>query len=348
MKTHRCYLTLCICLGLCLLASPAWCASVKRILIIHSYHEDFIWSEVVNQGIFEALEEERFIVGDNLEVKAFYMDTKNHPEVSWKQEKAREALALVKSYGPDVIIACDDNAQEYVTRQLKDTPWPVVFAGVSADPTTYGVVDSLDEPGHNVTGSLERERFIGSLRLLKRIVPGISSIAVVSDDGPTALPILQRIRAQVPETGMTLSGIKAAANFDEWKAFVTDMQDKADLLVVASYHVVKNIKGGKIPANEVLKWTIENNHLPDVGFFRFAVEGGLLFSEAISGFQQGYQAGSLAAFIADGQPPADFPITSPRRGEICINLARAKQLGIRVPSDILGTATRFDTMGALK
>ncbi|BCS94943.1 hypothetical protein DSLASN_05750 [Desulfoluna limicola] len=323
-------------------------ADTKRVLILQSYHAEYPWVTDVNQGIRDALEEERFTEGDNLTLTTFYMDTKRHTDDAWKQAKAREALALIKSLSPDVIVASDDNAQSLVVRYLKDTSWPVVFTGVNADPRDYGFLDSLEAPGHNVTGCLERERFQGSIRLLKRVIPDASRIAVISDNGPTSRPILRRIKTQATESNLNITGIKAASSFEEWKQFVREMQTRADALVVVTYHVVTNEKGEEVPPGEVLRWTLENNRLPEVGFWKWAVEDGLLLSEAISGFQQGYHAGTLAAFILDGQAPREFAVTTPQRGERCINLSRAEALGIAIPRDLQTVTTLFKTQRVVK
>ncbi|SCX90998.1 ABC transporter substrate-binding protein [Desulfoluna spongiiphila] len=323
-------------------------ADSKRVLILQSYHAEYPWVRDVNQGIREALEEERFMEGENLTLTTFYMDTKRHTDAAWKQKKAREALTLIDTLSPGVVIASDDNAQRHVVSHLTDTPWPVVFTGVNAEPTGYGFVDSLTAPGHNVTGCLERERFKGSIRLLKRVVPGASRIAVISDDGPTSRPILNRIKAQADAADVTITGIMAATTFDEWQRFVLEMQTQADALVVITYHVVKNNIGEEVAPEDVLRWTLENNRLPEVGFWKWAVEDGLLLSEAISGFQQGYHAGTLAAFILEGQAPGEFAVTTPRRGERCINLARAKSLGLAIPADLQTFTTLFTDQRVLK
>ncbi|WP_300667270.1 ABC transporter substrate binding protein [Desulfoluna sp.] len=323
-------------------------ADSKRVLILQSYHAEYTWVKDVTQGIREALEEERFMEGVNLSLTTFYMDTKRHTETDWKQKKGQEALALINTLKPDVIIASDDNALHHVVSHLKDTAWPIVFTGVNGDPTENGMIDTLLAPGHNISGCLERERFKGSICLLKRVVPGASRIAVISDKGPTSLPILERIKQQADQNGVTIAGIKAATTFEEWQQFVLKMQNQADALVVITYHVVKNDKGDKVAPEDVLRWTVENNRLPEVGFWKWAVEDGLLLSEAISGFQQGYHAGTLAAFILEGQAPAEFAVTTPRRGERCINLSRATSLGLTIPAELQSFTTLFTTQRVLK
>jgi ABC-type uncharacterized transport system substrate-binding protein len=109
---------------------------------------------------------------------------------------------------------------------------------------------------------------------------------------------------------------------------------------------LKDDAGKSIHENRVLSWTINNNQLPDLGFWSWAVEGGLLCSEAISGYQQGHYAATVAAYVLMGQSAGEFPVDKPQRGEICINLARAKMLGIEIPYELARTATLYQTIAA--
>jgi ABC-type uncharacterized transport system substrate-binding protein len=122
---------------------------------------------------------------------------------------------------------------------------------------------------------------------------------------------------------------------------VREQQDKADALMVIVYHTLKNSAGEHVHEDEVLNWTVQNSRLPDMGAWSWAVEGGLLCSEAISGYQQGHYAATVASYILMGQPPSDFAVSRPQRGEICINKARAEMLGIEIPPELMVTATLY-------
>jgi len=62
-----------------------------------------------------------------------------------------------------------------------------VFVNV-ADPVGAGFVDSLARPGGNATGFINFEYGIGAkwLELLKKMVPGVTRIAVVRDPAITS------------------------------------------------------------------------------------------------------------------------------------------------------------------
>jgi ABC-type uncharacterized transport system substrate-binding protein len=318
----------------------------KRVLVLHSYNTDFVWVKDVNQGILRGLQEERFEVDKNMTLEYFYMDTKRKTDEKWKLEVAGKAKARIAAFKPDVVIAVDDNAQQYVVKDLANGEIPFVFLGVNANPMDYGYLRSMEAPGGQVTGSIERERFEQSLALLRQLVPGISKLAVLCDDGPTGKPIVERVLEKSPSLGIDIVATKQTGSFSEWKRFVKKVQPQADALLVILYHTLKNDAGEPVNENLVLNWTIENSHLPDFGFWSWAVEGGLLCSEAISGFQQGHYAATVAAYVLLGQSPGEFPVDKPQRGEICINLARAKMLGIEIPYELARTATLYQTIAS--
>ncbi len=319
-------------------------ADRQRVLLLHSYHEEYTWLQNVDRGILQALKEERYIPEKNINVETFYMDTKRRTDPDWKASIAAQAIDRISVWRPHVVIASDDNAQAHVVRKLAGTSTPFVFLGVNADPKKYGYIRSLQSPGGNVTGCIERERFKLSLKLLKQLVPGINRIAVICDDGPTGSPIMQRVKASASQSGVTIVAAAQIGRFSEWQHFVRDVQNKADALLVIVYHTLRDDAGNHVDPDQVLNWTVNNNRLPDFGFWKWAVEGGLLCSEAISGYQQGHYAGTVAAYVLAGQSPGEFSIQMPRRGEICINRARAISLGINIPSELIKAATVYDTI----
>jgi ABC-type uncharacterized transport system substrate-binding protein len=328
------------------LNSPLPVEKRKRVMVLHSYHPEYVWVQNINRGIDRGLEEERFVDGKNISVEYFYMDTKRKTSEEWKQKKAAEAIAHISQWKPHVVIATDDNAQKYVVSKMKDTQTNFVFLGVNADPRSYGYIESLENPGGNITGSIERERFGQSVDLLRRLVPGIRKVAIICDDGPTGVPIIRRVMKQADEVGIEIVDVKQTGSFSEWKHYVLAQQNRADALLVIVYHTLKDEQGNAVHEDRVMNWTIGNSRIPDFGTWAWAVEGGLLCSEAISGYQQGHYAGTVASYVLMGQKPGEFPVDKPQRGEVCINQARAEMLGITIPADLMRTATIYKTIGS--
>ena len=62
----------------------------------------------------------------------------------------------------------------------EDNPIPVVFAAVS-DPLTYGLVDSLEKPGHNITGTSDYLDTDAVMNLILALKPEIRKIGLLFD-----------------------------------------------------------------------------------------------------------------------------------------------------------------------
>ena len=139
----------------------------RRIFVVSSYHREYLWSQSTQSGLAAAmleygyldneeqarrLAEDDFVESNRVVIRKDWMDTnrKNSPD-----EIARQTVRIteaIRDFEPDLVMLGDDNAANYVGNQLLDTETPVVFWGLNGLPLKYGLVDSMDEPGHNVTG----------------------------------------------------------------------------------------------------------------------------------------------------------------------------------------------------
>jgi ABC-type uncharacterized transport system substrate-binding protein len=320
----------------------------KRVLILHSYHEEFVWVQDVNKGILQALREERLEQDRNIIVEYFYMDTKRRSNDAWKEKVGMQAKEKIEAWKPHVVIAADDNAQTYVVSKMKDSGFNFVFLGVNNDPMQFKFIESMERPGGKVSGSIERERFEQSIVVLRKLVPGAKRLSIICDDSPTGIPIVQRVIQAAPAVGIQIVDVLQTGSFADWKEFVSAQQKKADALLVILYHTIKDETAKPVHEDDVLNWTVQNSRLPDIGFWSWAVEGGLLCSEAISGYQQGHYAGTVSAYVLRGQDAGEFRVDRPQRGEVCVNAARAKMLGIEIPQELAITAKIYPTIGSYR
>lgn len=122
----------------------------RRVLVVHSYNPEYVWTQNINAGILEALKEQK-VVFDYA-----YMDAKRHPDTPWLTQAGQKALERLRDFGPDVVIAADDVAQTYfVVPYLKGKTSPqVIFCGVNAPPAAYGYLRAMSpESGNGSTSA---------------------------------------------------------------------------------------------------------------------------------------------------------------------------------------------------
>jgi len=68
-------------------------------------------------------------------------------------------------------------------------------------------------------------------------------------------------------------------------------------------------------------------------------ERGIILSLYADPEEQGKEAANILASIIKGETPASIPIRSPKKIQLVINLKEATALDIKVPFDILSSAT---------
>lgn len=312
------------------LASTPAAAQEKKHKILHimSYHSPWRWTDGQLQGFKEGL-------GVAAEYKVFQMDTKKNSAPEAKEAIGREARALIDSWKPTLVYTTDDDAQTYVARHYVGAATPFVFSGVNAHPKAYGY-----EGSRNVTGVLEEEHFVQSVRLLKEIAPGVRRIAAVFDNAAMWDPVRARMRAnisQVPDTEIVSWDV--IETFADYKRKIAEYPSTADAIALIGVFNFKDAAGKNVPYQDVLRWTAENSTLPDLGFWVDRVHFGTLCAVTVSEREQGLAAGRIArAILVDGKSPSAIPMRPTLKGIPVISLARAKKLGLRVTSTVLLSA----------
>jgi len=298
--------------------------AARKAVLVHSYPTGYPWVDGITRGVRMSLS------GSGVDLRVFYMDTKRQTSEAWKIQAGQRAKDVVDEWKPDVVIAADDNAQQYfVTTFPTGAEAPqFVFCGVNAEPAEYGY------PRANVTGILERPHFAASFDMLARIQPNVKRIAFITDDSPTSKGVIAHLKTL--QLNYDVVSIDAPATFLQWQQAVEQRQTTVDALAIFNYHTVRKGEGAEqmVPA-DVMKWTTENCSIPIIGFQVFTVDDGALCGYLESAVEHGMKAGTMTLEILRGTPAGDIPLITALEGQSMLNLITARRLGIRVPPELI-------------
>ena len=295
--------------------------SSKKVLLIFSYHPEYSWVIEETRGLQEVFWER------GLKIEKFYMDTKTNATEEWIDKVSEQAIRRVDEFAPDLVMVFDDNACQYVAMRYADSDLPFVFCGMNREPNEYGF------PTDNITGVVESHHIRETVELLRRLVPDVRRIGMLTDDSLTSQGFIGQFRST--DLPVQVAEIRLTDDFDSWKRSVNTLQSSVDAIGLFQYHTLRRTgEEISVPADEVLEWTLRNNSLPEFAFLDFIVEGGALCGVTPSGYEQGRAAAEIAVNILDGMEPSQIPIESPRTGVSMINLRRLIQMGITIPQDL--------------
>ncbi|MCK9375650.1 MAG: hypothetical protein M0P73_05820 [Syntrophobacterales bacterium] len=306
-----------------------------KILHIMSYHSPWKWTDGQFDGFKAALQ------GLDIEYKVFQMDMKRRTGEAWKQEASRAARELIDSWKPDLVYTSDDYAQKYVAEYYLNQKLPFVFSGVNADPSSYGFVGST-----NITGVLEEEHIVETIRLLRQIVPTVNKIAIIYDDDPTWPPVLARIKKSLPHLqGLNIISWDLIHTFAQFKQRIVELQKEVDAIGFLGIFTFKDEHGNNVSYKTVCRWVLDHSNLPDFSFWEDRIAYGTLCAVNVSEYEQGYAAGQIArGILVEGRSPASYPMKPTVKGVPMVNLLRAKKLGIRIKTGILLSVTVRDSV----
>ena len=212
---------------------------------------------------------------------------------------------------------------------------PIVFFGV-ADPVASGLVDSLAQPGRNLTGftSISVELAGKRLELLKETIPNLSRVAVLWNPQNSASgEQWKESQRSSRELGLQLHSMKVSSVDQFERAFKESIKARSAALVVTQETLVtSNIK-------RVVDLAVKNR-LPAIYTRGDFIGTGGLMSYGPDRNEPYRRAASITDKILKGAKPADLPVEQPTKFDLVINLKTAKQIGLTIPPNVLARADR--------
>ncbi len=326
--------------------SPAEADHKKRIFVVSSYHKEYLWSQSTQRGLSEAMlnygylddrqQIEVFAAEDAVEsskavIKKAWMDTKRRNSALNIANATHRIMQAIEEFQPDLVLLGDDNAANYIGNQLLDTETPVVFWGINGLPLKYGLVESMDAPGHNVTGVWQTGYHKESLEFLHALVPSARTFAILACDSVTARPNIKQIQAlarsgQLP---LELVDVVVTNSFSEFQTRVMELAESVDAFFMLNHDTFRDDDGNHVDMLTVGRWYLENVDKPEASHEDQFVREGMLLTANDSGYNQSYKAFEMAYDILEqGLNPSRMRTVTPRRGPLMINRRRAERLGI--------------------
>ena len=261
---------------------------VRRIGVLMNLAADDPESAARNAAFLQSLQQLGWTDGRNVRI-----DTRWYAgDADLIRKYAGELVAL----GPDVVMTFGSNAVpplQQVTRTI-----PIVFALV-ADPVGAGYVESLAQPGGNVTGFSSWEYAIAGkwLELLKEIAPRTTRVAVLRDSAIAAGPAeFGAIQALAPSLGAELRAVDIG-NAGEIERAITAFAASSNGGLIITVSNAATVHRELIIAHAA------RQRLPAVYYSRYYVTGGGLISYGPDLLDQCRRAAGYVDRILKGEKP---------------------------------------------
>ena len=289
----------------------------QQVLVLHSYHQGYQWTDSIQTGLAETLA--RLVPEAVVHVE--YMDTKRQPPEAMFGLLATFYAKKYAGFHPDVILASDDNALDFLLAQ-RDRLFPgapVVFCGVNDyRPDRLG-------GARGYTGVSERADIAGTIAVALRLMPSMRRLVIITDATETgrfnhdnamlaAQPFLGRIEVQ------ELAGLP----FGEVASALSTLSPDTAILHLG---LLRDPDNQTMDVDEALNFIRRHTPQPIFSTWDFSLGHHVVGGIIVSGVHQGQAMAELAARILNGERADDIPVVTKSPNAAMFDYAELERQG---------------------
>lgn len=277
--------------------------------------------DTIRENIISQLAEEGFIDGETVTID--YKNAQN------EMANLKTICQSFSSQNYDLIIAIATPSAQAALGET--TEIPIIFSAVT-DPMAAELVDSLEVPGGNVTGTSDAVSAQMIMDLALEITPDIKTIgALYNSSEVNSVSVVNDLKEYAAANGLTV--IESAVTN------TSEVQQAAQFLAGKSDAVFSPIDNTVASAMPIIVETLNNAKIPFyVGADSMVADGGLA-TYGINYVILGKETGKMAAAVLNGADTATMAVKTMTDMDIYVNKQTAKTIGIEIPQSVLDKAT---------
>jgi PAS domain S-box-containing protein len=176
-----------IILILFLLSTSVLASTQKDVLLLHSYHKGYKWTDDITNTI-----ENKFSKHKDIDLTTIYMDTKKVNSLKYLNSLKNLYKEQFKKRKFDLIIVSDNAAYEFIVNNydalFKNTP--VLFCGVNSFDKSFLKDKTIQ---NHISGVVEQIDIEKNFKLITKLHPNLKNLIIINDKSKTALEIKEHL-----------------------------------------------------------------------------------------------------------------------------------------------------------
>lgn len=274
----------------------------KNILVLHSYHQTFNWTDQQMEGIIKVFHA----------IDPSYMPFVEH--LDWKRFPDEERIAafretLRSKYRGimiDAVIVTDNKALDFAlaNRAQLFPAAAISFCGIN------NYTDAMIRGHERISGVAEDVDPAGTIGLIAALLPETREIVVLLDDTESSNGVLAAVeQAMAGNKTMTLRVVRSPAP-DELISLVGSL-GSGSVLLQGPY--LRDRTGRTFSYENVLERIRHHSNVPIFSLWEFLAGRGITGGSLLSGNLQGENAARIALRLLDGETAVPVMTKSPSR-----------------------------------
>ena len=280
--------------------------------------------DAIRNGFLDEMARLGYKLGDNV----IYDQTNAQGDMATAQSIAQKYV----QEKCDLIFAISTPSSQAVAQAIKGSDIPLIFGAVT-DPVAAGLVESIEKPGGNITGTSDRWPVDAQFDLLLKLVSRVKNIGLVYNPGETNseanIKVVERVCQQ-----RSLELIKVpVASTNEVQAAAQSLIRRCDAFYVPADNTV-------ITAMEAVVKVSEQNKIPLLPGVSSNVEQGGFGTLGPDYYDIGVQSARLADQVLKGNKAGTIPVSVAERYEYFFNKRSADATGVNIPKELFEKAAK--------
>ena len=232
---------------------------------------------------------------------------------------------------PDVVVGIATPTAQACAQAIKSIP--IVFAAVT-DPVGAGLVQSLDKPGGNITGTTDMSPIDRQLELILEFLPTLRKLGVIYNSGEAnSVTLVRVLKEEASKRGVIVEEATVSNSAGVFQA-AKSLIGRADAIYIPTDNTV-------VSAFEAITQVGYQAKLPVFAADTDSVTRGAIAALAVDYYKMGRQTGEMVNRILQGAKPAEMPVETLREFQIHLNPGSAAKMGLDVPAALLKRADKI-------
>ena len=295
---------------------------LKEVLLIHSYHKGYIWTDDISKTI-----QKNFSSDKNIELTTVYMDTKRIDDPLYLTNLAKLYKQQFTNRTFDLIIISDNNAFDfmelYYDSLFKNVP--VLFCGINN--YDKNMLDKLTFK--NISGVAEEVDIEKNFELISRLHPNLKNLLIINDTSTTGYAVKKDL-AKIIEKYKKRFNIEYTDNLD-----ISDLKTKVSKLEKSNSAILfvllfKDTTGKYFTHKQSFEEVKKVSEVPIYGLWDFYLNSGMVGGLLTSGISQGETVSKMALDVLNGKDIKDIPILEKSPNLYIFNYNELKRFNLDV------------------